>query len=74
MPPVSTAFIDKALALPPLERAGLIEKLPASFDQHSRTVIDSAWAVEDEKRLDAYESGATVAISLAESRERINRK
>lgn len=69
---ISRALVNEALALPTLERAGLIEELLASFDLHSRGLIDSAWAVEAEKRIDQFESGNTTAITLAESRERIN--
>jgi len=63
---------NEALALPPLERAGLIEELLASFDQHSRSAIDSVWAIEAERRIDAYNAGETTALSLSESRARIN--
>jgi putative addiction module component (TIGR02574 family) len=63
-----------ALSLPPLDRAGLIEELLASFDRQSRLAIDMAWAEEAERRIDAYESGASVTISPAESRDRINRR
>ena len=65
-------IVEEALALPPLDRAGLIERLLASFDQQSRTAIDTAWAVEAEKRIDAYDAGRTEAISLSESKARIN--
>ncbi len=74
MSPVSRVLVNQALALPPLERAGLIEELLDSFDVHSRKLIDSAWAVEAEKRIDLHEAGDMPAISLADSRERINRK
>ena len=72
MTSLARTVMNEALGLPPLERAGLIEELLASFDQHSRAVIDSAWAMEAERRVDAYEAGETTAISLSESRSRIN--
>jgi putative addiction module component (TIGR02574 family) len=66
--------MEEALALPPLDRAGMIEELLASFDRQSRSIVDSAWAIEAERRIDAYEEGKTLAISLSESRDRINRR
>jgi len=66
------SVINEALALPPVERAGLIEELLASFDQHSRLAIDAVWATEAERRIDAYNSGEKTALSLSESRARIN--
>ncbi|MEI7673885.1 MAG: addiction module protein [Deltaproteobacteria bacterium] len=44
----------------------------ASFDKHARTSVDEAWALEAERRIDSYDAGETVAVSLSESRERIN--
>jgi putative addiction module component (TIGR02574 family) len=67
-------IVEEALALPPLDRAGLIERLLASFDQQSRTAIDTAWAVEAENRIDAYDAGRTETISLSESKARINNR
>jgi len=64
--------MDEALGLPPLERAGLIEELLASFDRHSRASVDKVWVIEAERRIDAYEAGEMPAISLSESRARIN--
>jgi putative addiction module component (TIGR02574 family) len=72
MSSLARSVINEALALPPLERAGLIEELLASFDQHSRSAIDSVWATEAERRIDAYNAGETTALSLSESRARIN--
>lgn len=72
MSSLARSVINEALALPPLERAGLIEELLASFDQHSRSAIDSVWATEAERRIDAYNAGETTTLSLSESRARIN--
>jgi len=72
MPSLVRTVMNEALALPPLERAGLIEELLASFDKHARTSVDEAWALEAERRIDSYDAGETVAVSLSESRERIN--
>jgi putative addiction module component (TIGR02574 family) len=64
--------MNEALGLPPLERAGLIEELLASFDHHSRYAIDNVWAIEAERRIDAHDAGETTTISLLESRARVN--
>jgi len=72
MPSLARTVMNEALALPPLERAGLIEELLASFDKQSREAVDRAWAIEAERRIDKYEAGETTAISIAESRARIN--
>ena len=72
MPSLARTVMNEALALPPLERAGLIEELLASFDRQLRNAVDSAWAIEAERRIDAYDAGETTDISLSESRARIN--
>ena len=69
---LARTVMDEALSLPPLERAGLIEELLASFDRHSRAAVDRAWAIEAERRIDDFDAGATTSISLEESRARIN--
>jgi putative addiction module component (TIGR02574 family) len=46
-----------ALAMPPVEKAALIEKLFHSFDQERQGAIDQLWAEEAESRLDGFESG-----------------
>ena len=74
MTTLSQSLTNDVLSLPPLDRANLIEELLASFDRQSRMAIDAAWADEVERRIDAYDSGATTSISLAESRDRINRR
>jgi putative addiction module component (TIGR02574 family) len=35
---------------------------------------DRAWAIEAERRIDNFDAGETTAISLEESRARINRR
>ena len=72
MSPIAQDILEDALALPPLERAGLIERLLASFDRQSRIAVDTAWAIVAEGRIDAYEAGKTETLSLVESKERIN--
>ncbi|MFA7059469.1 MAG: addiction module protein [Pedobacter sp.] len=72
MTSLARTVMNEALGLPPLERAGLIEELLSSFDRHSRAAVDKVWAIEAERRIDAYDAGKTTAISLSESRARIN--
>ena len=74
MTPLAQSLAHDVLSLPPLDRASLIEELLASFDRQSRVVIDTAWAGEAERRIEAYDAGATSSISRAESRDRINRR
>ncbi|MBI2433878.1 MAG: addiction module protein [Candidatus Hydrogenedentes bacterium] len=65
------AVREEALALNPIERAGLIEDLLTSFDPASREAIDRAWAQEAERRIDAYKRGEAGAITLEESKRRL---
>ncbi len=74
MSPLSHSIVEEALALPPLERAGLIERLLASFDLQNRTAVDTAWSIVAENRIDAYDAGKAEALSLSESRARINNR
>lgn len=68
---INTALREQALALSPVERAGLIEDLLASFDAPSRASIDAAWAKEAEARVDAYHRGEIGTISHEESQRQI---
>ena len=61
----------QALALPPVERAALIEDLLSSFAPESREEIDAAWAVEAEERLRVHDEGHERTLSLDESKNRI---
>lgn len=47
----------RALSLPPVERAMLIERLFQTFISPDREEIDSLWAREAEERIDAFERG-----------------
>ena len=46
-----------ALALSPIDRAELIEKLLSSFEFPSNISVDEMWAKEAEDRINAYERG-----------------
>ena len=66
-------LMDEALALPPIDRASIIEGLISSFDPQSRSEIDRAWAREAEARIDAYDKGTSKARTLKSFVDRVNR-
>ena len=47
--------LEKALTLPPVERAELVEQILSSFEFPSRGNIDTLWAKEAEARINAYD-------------------
>ena len=65
MSTITKQILEKALVLPPAERADLIESLLASLDQPDAR-IDELWAKEAEDRLAAFEAGQTKAYSADE--------
>jgi len=66
--------LKKAIHLPPVERAELVEQILSSFDFPSRDEIDALWAKEAEDRIDAYDQGKIKAIPASQVFERINRQ
>ncbi|MFQ5584001.1 MAG: addiction module protein [Calditrichia bacterium] len=66
-------ILTEALALPPLERAELIEMLFSSFEFPSRKSIDALWGKEAEERIDAYDKGNINARSAKKVFEKINK-
>jgi len=66
--------LEEALALPPTERAALVEELLSSFEFASRQEIDALWAAEAEDRIDAYERGETCSIPAQRVFDRIDRQ
>ena len=64
--------LAEALALPPIERAALIEELLSSFDFPDRKRLDLLWAAESEDRIDAYERGELSAAPIESVFEKIN--
>jgi len=64
----------KALDLPPLERAELVEQILASFDFPARKEIDALWAKEIEDRIDAYERGDIGAVPAKDVFDKIDRQ
>ena len=70
----SKKILADALALPPTERASLVEEILSSFDFPSRQEIDALWANEVEDRIDAYERGEMSSRSVQEVFDRIDRQ
>ncbi|HMP77751.1 MAG TPA: addiction module protein [Kiritimatiellia bacterium] len=67
-------LMEEALALPPVERASMIEGLISSFDPHAREAIDLAWAREAEARIDAHDKGTLKSRPLKSFVAQVNRK
>ncbi len=74
MTAITERMLNDALALPPIERAELIQRLLQSFDESMDNHIDTAWTEEVESRIDAYEKGLLSASPAEEVLNRINRR
>jgi putative addiction module component (TIGR02574 family) len=61
--------LEKALALPPDERAELADRLLVSLDTERQRRNDDLWAEEAENRIDAFERGEIRAVSAKEAFE-----
>ena len=69
-----TKVLAEALALPPTERAALVEEILASFDLASRQEVDTLWAKEAEDRIDAFDSGRLPATPVQDVFDRLDRQ
>ena len=70
----NTRVFDEALAMSPLEKAVLIEKLFQSFDRENQKTVDRAWATETESRIQAYEGGKISARPFAAVLDGLSKK
>ena len=70
----SKKVLDGALALPPAERALIVEEILSSFDFPSRQEVDALWAREAEDRIDAYDRGEMRSSPAQEVFDRIDRQ
>lgn len=70
----SEQILKEALALPPQERAELVERLLATFQSPPDPKLDELWARESEDRLAAYDRGELEAIPAEEVFERIRQR
>ena len=57
MSPRARQVLDDALALSPMERAELVEKILDSFPFRGREETDALWTEEAEDRIDAFDRG-----------------
>jgi putative addiction module component (TIGR02574 family) len=57
-------IFQKAVILPPIERAELVEQILESFNFKARKEIDNLWGQEAELRINAYEQGQIETIPL----------
>jgi putative addiction module component (TIGR02574 family) len=58
-------ILDRALALPPVEKARIVDQLLSSLDQPDEA-IDALWRKEVEDRIRAYNAGILKSVSLEE--------
>lgn len=66
--------LERAIHLPPVERAELVEQILSSFDFPARDEIDALWAKEAEDRINAYDQGKIKAIPASQVFGKINRQ
>lgn len=59
------SILDQALRMRPADRFVIIEGLLNSLDEPDKT-IDEIWAIEAEKRLNAYEDGSAKTVTYEE--------
>ena len=62
MKPESKDLVTQVLALPPIERAALVDQLLISLDKPDEAV-DQVWRKEIAARLRAYRSGEAATVS-----------
>lgn len=70
----SEQILKDALALPPQERAELVEQLLATFQSPPDPHLDELWAQEAESRLDAYDRGEQGAVPAEEVFDKIKQQ
>ncbi|MCB4790599.1 MAG: addiction module protein [Elusimicrobia bacterium] len=66
-------IIEKALDLPPIERAELVEYIFESFNKEFRKEVDKQWIKESEDRINAYDQGKLKAIPAKDVFKRIDK-
>lgn len=70
----SEQILQQALALSPQDRAEIVERLLATFQDPPDPHLDELWAREAEDRLDAYDRGELGAVPAEEVFARIERQ
>lgn len=66
--------LAEAMELPPEERALVAEEILASLTPHPSQAIDEMWAIEAERRIDAFDRGEVEAIPAEDVFAKINRQ
>ncbi len=66
-------ILKKVLALSPIKRAELVEKILFSLD-HPDKKVDELWAEESEDRINSYYSGKTTTVSLERVLSKLSKK
>ena len=61
----SQEILDRALGLPAVEKARIVDKLLSSLDQPDEA-IDALWRKEVEDRIKAYNAGTLKSVPLEE--------
>lgn len=59
-------LVQRGRALPPEERARLVDQLLETLNEPAARELDAAWDAEIDKRLAEYDSGAVAAIDAEE--------
>lgn len=67
-------ILKRAIRLPAIDRAELVEEILDSFDFPERKKIDALWAKESEARLSAFLSGRMKAKSAKEVFQSIQKR
>jgi putative addiction module component (TIGR02574 family) len=58
-------ILDRAMALPAVEKARLVDQLLSSLDEPDEA-IDALWRKEVEDRVQAYQTGKLKSVSLSD--------
>ena len=66
--------LERALTLPPVERAELVEQILSSFEFPSRGDIDALWAKEAEARINAYDQKLITAAPASKVFDKIDKR
>ena len=66
------SVINEALALSPVERAELIERLYESMRSEREREIEQAWAQESERRIDELQSGKESTVSYEQMKRELS--
>lgn len=67
-------ILQEALNLPTRDRAEVLERLLATFQEAPDPELDKLWAQEAEDRLDAYDRGELGCVSAEEVFDRIDQR